>query len=90
MAAGIVPDDRLDDTEIERAAFLYYMDRGDLVPSGFTASLLPAQNPDGGWPIFWPDTQRGGSHWHPTLLALWVLLESEGRGNGAPMIPPRT
>jgi hypothetical protein len=90
MAAGVVPDDRLEDTEIERAAFLYYLDRGDLVPRGFIASLLRAQNRDGGWPEFWPDTQGGGSHWHPTVLALWVLLESDGRSNGARMIPPRT
>lgn len=90
IAAGLVPDDRLDDTEIERAAFLYYMDRADLVPRAFLGSLLRAQNPDGGWPEFWPDTKGGGSHWHPTVLALWVLLESAGRGNAAPMIPPRT
>ena len=86
MAAGVVADDRLDDIEIESAAFLYYLGRGDLVPRRFSASLLEAQNADGGWPEFWPDTQGRGSHWHPTLLALWVLLERADRGNGAPMI----
>jgi hypothetical protein len=88
MAAGLNVDDRLDDIEIESAAFLYYLDRADRVPSGFPEVLLRAQNPDGGWPELWPDTEGKGSDWHPTVLALWVLLESEGRSNGAPMIPP--
>lgn len=87
MAAGIRNDSRIDDLEIESAAFLYYLDRGDLVPKDFPAALLEAQNADGGWAEKWPGTE--GSNWHPTVFALWVLLERDGRGNGAPMIPPR-
>ena len=90
MAAEVRVDGRLDDPEIEAAAFLYYLGRGELVPRDFPASLLQAQNADGGWAEEWPGTGKPASNWHPTALALWVLLESEGRGNGAPMIPPRT
>jgi hypothetical protein len=87
LAAGVNTDDRLDDLEIESAAFLHYLGRGDLVPSGFPGVLLRAQNPDGGWATLRPDPLGWGSNWHPTALALWILLESEGQGNGAPMIP---
>lgn len=87
MAAGVRSDGRFDDLEYESAAFLYYLGRGDLVPRDFPVSLLEAQNADGGWAENWPGTDS--SNWHPTAFALWVLLESEGRGNGAPMIPPR-
>jgi hypothetical protein len=86
MAAGVRNDGRFDDLEYESAAFLYYLGRGDLVPRDFPASLLEAQNADGGWAEHWPGVER--SNWHPTVFALWVLLASEGRDNGAPMIPP--
>ena len=87
MAAGVRIDGRLDDFELESAAFLYYLGRGDLVPRGFAASLVEAQNADGGWAEEWPGTGESASNWHPTAMALWILLASEGRGNGAPMIP---
>ncbi len=85
MASGIRSGDATSDLEIERAAFLHYMGHADRVPSGFAGDLIRRQNGDGGWPI----EASGESNWHPTFLAVWILLEVDGRGNGAPMIVPR-
>jgi hypothetical protein len=85
MASQITVGDRSNDLEIERTAFLGYIGHGDRVPEGMVRDLVRLQNSDGGWSI----KSRGGSNWHPTFLALWFLLESEGRGNGAPMIIPK-
>jgi hypothetical protein len=82
MAAGVRAGDATDDLEIERATFLTYLGHPERVPDGFVLDLVRSQNPDGGWSI-----EAGGpSNWHPTLLALWFLLESEGGSNGRPMI----
>ncbi|HEB88536.1 MAG TPA: hypothetical protein ENI85_03110 [Deltaproteobacteria bacterium] len=85
MAVGIDAHDRLSDLEIERAAFLGYLGRADRAPPDLVRELVRLQNADGGWAI----RPGGPSNWHPTFLALWILLESEGRSNGAPMITPR-
>ena len=82
MAAGIRVGDTTSDLEIERATFLTYLGHADRVPDGFVRDLLRLQNSDGGWPV----EAGGASNWHPTFLALWFLLESEGRGNGGPWI----
>lgn len=85
MAARITVGDASSDLEIERTTFLGYIGHGDRVPEGMVRDLVRLQNSDGGWSI----KSRGPSNWHPTFLALWFLLESEGRGNGAPMIIPK-
>lgn len=86
MSLAIRTGDRSSDLEIERSAFLSYLGHADRVPDGMARDLVRLQNADGGWSI----EAWGASNWHPTFLALWFLLESEGRGNGAPMIIPNS
>jgi hypothetical protein len=85
MAARIEVGDATSDLEIERTTFLSYIGHADRVPEGMVRDLVRLQNRDGGWSI----KNGSASNWHPTFLALWFLLESEGRGNGAPMIIPK-
>jgi hypothetical protein len=86
IAAGVRSDPHVDDVELESAALLYYLGRPELVPADFPLSILPAQRGDGGWAAL-PDDPR--SDWHPTMFALWVLLESRAWANGALHDPAR-
>lgn len=63
---------QVDDIQLEAAAFLYLAGQGKLVHPNFAENVIAAQNPDGGWSISSekPDT----SDWHPTVLALIILL----------------
>lgn len=85
LAAIPNADSRVTDLELEAATFLYYWGRDDLVPDGFVAAALAAQGEDGGWS---PDSEQQpeARHWHPTSLALWMLLERATRED-VPMVP---
>jgi len=66
------------DISYESMALLYYMGFKDRISKEWVNAVAAAQRPDGGW--FW------GSPWimrdesvsdiHPTVLALWTLLEA--------------
>jgi len=73
------------DVGLEAAALLAYMGEGGRLPADHLAAVLAAQQPDGGWrpcpaPPCDPPTglrpEAAASHWHPTALALWLLLET--------------
>lgn len=78
-------DSQVTDLELEAATLLYYWGRDDLVPDGFLGAVLAAQGDDGGWS---PDSESQATvrHWHPTSLALWMLLEMATQSE-APMVP---
>ena len=60
------------DISYEAMAFLQYMGFRSMVKQEWIEAVAAAQRPDGGWG-YKPDT--GPSHGHPTVLALWALLE---------------
>jgi hypothetical protein len=60
------------DVALEAAAFLYEAGQGNLVYPDFAENVITTQNPDGGWSLS-SDTPSG-SNWHPTILALMMLL----------------
>ena len=60
------------DVALEAAAFLYEAGQGNLVNPDFAENVVATQNPDGGWSLS-SDTPSG-SDWHPTVLALMILL----------------
>lgn len=70
--ASQVREQPLGDISYETAAILRHLGHGDRIPSGYADKVLAAQNDDGGWGF---SSERPESHWHPTLLALWSLLE---------------
>ena len=72
MAALLDASDGTSDLEMESAAFLHLLGRGDLVPAGFVAAARAAQMPDGGW----PGVSVLASDWHATAVGLWLLLET--------------
>jgi hypothetical protein len=61
------------DVSYEAMAFLQYMGLRSMVKQEWIGAAAAAQRPDGGWG-YKPDT--GPSHGHPTVLALWALLEN--------------
>ncbi|MBM4361999.1 MAG: hypothetical protein FJ104_04920, partial [Deltaproteobacteria bacterium] len=70
------------DLVIEAEAFLHLARRTDLLHPALTDELLALQLDDGGFPVV-PASIR--SDWHPTGLALWVLLAV--KDPGAPRVP---
>jgi hypothetical protein len=72
-AAALLDEDRVvNDLELEAAAFLYLAGKGALVSRAFVERVVAAQNDDGGWSI--SSDQPDQSDWHPTILALLLLL----------------
>jgi hypothetical protein len=72
-AALINNDTNPEDLELEAAALLYEAEQGQMVPSSFINAVIENQNMDGGWAPannFNPNM----STWHPTFLALLLLL----------------
>lgn len=61
------------DVSYEAAAVLLYLGHRDRIPEDYWERVLDEQHEDGGWPF---DDERKESHWHPTLLAIWALLEN--------------
>jgi hypothetical protein len=75
-AALIDNDSVVSDIELEAAALLYDAGQGQLVSSSFVKLVMENQNMDGGWaPI--TDINPNMSAWHPTFLALMLLLNVE-------------
>ncbi|MBW7865679.1 MAG: hypothetical protein GX580_17160 [Candidatus Hydrogenedens sp.] len=54
-------------------ALLYYMGFGDRIPRVWLDQMVDAQQPDGGWKL---SPEKKLSDGHPTVMALWVLLEA--------------
>ena len=75
------------DVTLEAAAFLYEAGQGSLVNPNFAENVIATQNPDGGWSLS-SDTPSG-SNWHPTILALMILLHVANLATShPPMIAP--
>jgi hypothetical protein len=66
---------RVDDIELEAAAFLYEAGQGNLVNPVFVRNVIAAQYTDGGWSTT-QDTPYN-TNWHPSILALMILLYVE-------------
>ncbi len=71
-AALIGNDSVVTDLELEAAAFLYLAGQGALVDNAFVDRVIAIQNNDGGWLL--SSDAPGASGWHPTILALLILL----------------
>jgi hypothetical protein len=63
------------DIQLEAAAFLYEAGQGNLVNPAFVQNVIAAQLTDGGWSVT-QDTP-GNMDWHPSVLALMILLHVE-------------
>ncbi len=70
--AQLVAETPTGDISYEAAGVLSYLGHDDRIPREFWDRVVDEQNEDGGWPF---DAKRPESHWHPTLLATWALLE---------------
>ncbi len=86
-AALIGDGSRVDDIELEAAAFLYQAGQGNMVSDAFVQNVIAAQSTDGGWAIS-QDTP-GNTNWHPSILALMILLHVEyPAASYPPMLAP--
>ena len=65
----------VNDVEVEAAAFLYLAGQGTLVSDAFVQRVISAQNYDGGWS--YSSDMLDVSDWHPSVLALMLLLHVE-------------
>jgi hypothetical protein len=74
---------RVDDIELEAAAFLYQAGQGKLVNPVFIQNIIATQYTNGGWSTT-QDTPYN-TNWHPSILALMILLYVE---NPATTYPP--
>ena len=83
-AALIDSDQTVNDKELEAAAFLYLAGQGNLVDRIFVEKVISAQHTDAGWSITGKTTDE--SNWHPTILALLLLLHIENPANSYPPI----
>jgi hypothetical protein len=84
-AALVRVDATVSDLELEAAAMVARLGEARILPDGFLEEVIAAQHPDGGWA---EDSGKAGlADWHPTFLALWLLLESEHPGVTIPMVP---
>jgi hypothetical protein len=73
----------ISDLAMETVAILAYLGDSSLVAE-WARFIVANQNPDGGFAT--PEFDQSASHWHPTLVALWVLLAAAGPGAGEPMV----
>lgn len=88
-AALINDDSVVEDLELEAATFLCLAGQGALVDPVFVDRVVAAQNYDGGW-LFSSDT-AGASNWHPSVLALLLLLHMEHPADSyPPMLAPES
>jgi len=75
------------DIQIESQAFLYTAGRRDLVDPTFVDRLVNAQLPNGGWSI--SGAASDAANWHPSALALWVLLSARHpEATSVPVLDP--
>jgi len=86
-AALIGDGSQVNDIQLEAAAFLYQAGQGNLVNPDFVQNVIAAQFTDGGWSVT-QDTP-GNTNWHPSVLALMILLHVEyPAASYPPMIAP--
>ena len=86
--AQLIDDDqRVTDLELEAAAFLYLANQGNRVNSSFVEKVIDSQKNDGGWTITGKQTDQ--TNWHPTILALTVLLHEQYPAASYPPILPQ-
>ncbi len=86
-AALIGDGSYVDDIQLEAAAFLYQAGQGNMVSDAFVQNVIAAQFTDGGWAIS-QDTP-GNTNWHPSVLALMILLYVEyPAASYPPMVAP--
>ncbi len=86
-AALINSDNVVTDLELEAAAFLYLAGQSGLVNSSFAAKVVASQNGDGGWRL--TSNAPDSSNWHPSVLALFILLQVEHPAQSyPPMLAP--
>ena len=66
------------DVSYESMSFLYYMGFKGRVSKEWVDAVAAAQRPDGGWlwGSSWVMRDESASDIHPTVLALWTLLEA--------------
>jgi hypothetical protein len=84
-AALVRVDAAVSDLELEAAAMVARLGEARLLPDRFLEEVIAAQHQDGGWA---EDSGRASlADWHPTFLALWLLLEIEHPGVTIPMVP---
>jgi len=73
MNAALIGDgSRVDDIQLEVAAFLFQAGQGNLVNSVFVENVIAAQFTDGGWSA--KQNSPSNTGWHPSVLAVMVLL----------------
>jgi len=73
MNAALIGDgSRVDDIQLEAAAFLYQAGQGNLVNPAFVQNVIAAQFTDGGW--FVAQDAPYETDWHPSVCALMILL----------------
>ena len=90
-AALIGDGSKVNDLELEAAAFLFQAGQGNLVnpvfAQKFVQNIIAAQFTDGGWSAI-QDTPSN-TNWHPSILALMILLHIEYPASSyPPMIAP--
>jgi hypothetical protein len=74
--AGLIGDGLIvNDIQLEAAAFLYEAGQGGLVPKFFINNVVASQYVDGGWAL--SQDNPSISDWHPSILALIILLHVE-------------
>jgi hypothetical protein len=91
LAEGLDGTHVVSDINLERLVLLVELDRRDEVDPAWIGRVLESQQPDGGWrahggygPLVDPDDPT--SHWHPTLVAVWLL--AAWTDPDAPATPP--
>ena len=75
-------DSPIDDLNLEAAAFLCLAGQQGSIADDFIERVLAAQNNDGGWSYI--NEESGDSDWHPTVLALLLLLHLEHPSDSYP------
>jgi len=82
VAALSGEDSPVDDLNLEAAAFLCLAGQQASITNAFVERVLAAQNNDGGWSYL--GEEAGDSDWHPTILALLLLLHLKHPSNFHP------
>jgi hypothetical protein len=86
-AALIGDDPVVDDIELEAAVFLCLAGQVERVQNAFIERVIAAQREDGGWS--YSSDKSGDSNWHPSVLALLLLLHIEYPAESyPPMLAP--
>ncbi len=79
LEKGIAREELVSDNWLEGIMGLICLKEQKRIPDEWIRMLLKAQNNDGGW--CWDPKDSEGSEIHPTVLAVWVLLDYQERLN---------